>query len=97
MPQLQCYDNYLVLKYLHENAILPKAIIMGSKFMSIETDVCNMLFISMISKSDGIFTGYVNTFLQIKESSGRTEWCIQKKRKKKNCTMQITMTEKEYT
>ena len=31
------YDSYPVLKYMHENAILPKVITTGSKFMSIES------------------------------------------------------------
>ena len=43
------YDSYPVLKYLHENAILPKVITTGSKFMSIEIDVCNMRFIDSLN------------------------------------------------
>ena len=39
------YDSYPVLKYLHENAILPKVMTTGSKYMSIEVPVCKIRFI----------------------------------------------------
>ena len=43
------YDSYPVLKYLHENAILPKVMTTGSKYMSIEVPVCKIRFIDTLN------------------------------------------------
>lgn len=43
------YDSYPILKYLHENAILPKVITTGSKYMSIEVPVCKIRLIDSLN------------------------------------------------
>lgn len=43
------YDSYPVLKYLHENAILPEVITTGSKYMSIVVPVCKIKFIDSLN------------------------------------------------
>lgn len=43
------YDSYPILKYLHENAILPEVITTGSKFMSIKVPVCKIRFIDSLN------------------------------------------------
>ena len=43
------YDSYPVLKYLHENAILPKVMTTGSQYMSIEVPVCKIRFIDSLN------------------------------------------------
>lgn len=43
------YDSYPVLKYLHDNAILPEVITTGSKYMSISVPKCKIRFIDSIN------------------------------------------------
>jgi hypothetical protein len=43
------YDSYPVLKYLHDNAILPEVITNGSKYMSIKVPVCKIRFIDSLN------------------------------------------------
>ena len=43
------YDSYPILKYLHQNAILPEVITTGSKYMSIAVPVCNIRFIDSLN------------------------------------------------
>jgi hypothetical protein len=43
------YDSYPVLKYLHDNAILPDVITTGSKYMSITVPKCKIRFIDSIN------------------------------------------------
>ena len=43
------YDSYPILKYLHENAILPEVITTGSKYMSIKVPACKIRFIDSLN------------------------------------------------
>ena len=43
------YDSYPILQYLHNNAVLPKVITTGSKYMSVEVPVCNIRMIDSLN------------------------------------------------
>jgi hypothetical protein len=43
------YDSYPILQYLHDNAVLPKVITTGSKYMSIEVPSCNIRMIDSLN------------------------------------------------
>lgn len=43
------YDSYPILQYFHDNAILPKVITTGSKYMSINVPVCNIRMIDSLN------------------------------------------------
>ena len=43
------YDSYPILKYLHQNGILPEVITTGSKYMSISVPVCKIRFIDSLN------------------------------------------------
>ncbi|WAR10919.1 LOW QUALITY PROTEIN: hypothetical protein MAR_035995 [Mya arenaria] len=43
------YDSYPIFRYLHGNAVLPKVITTGSKFMSISVAACNIGMIDSLN------------------------------------------------
>jgi len=43
------YDSYPILRFLHNNAILPDVITTGSKYMSITVPQCKMRFIDSLN------------------------------------------------
>lgn len=43
------YDSYPILRYLHNNAILPEVITTGSKYMSIKVPFCKIKFIDSLN------------------------------------------------
>ncbi|XP_052761746.1 uncharacterized protein LOC128204370 [Mya arenaria] len=43
------YDSYPILQYLNDNAVLPKVITTGSKYMSIEVPCCNIRMIDSLN------------------------------------------------